>query len=189
MRNLKRCCSFIFNITTFKLCVSRGINYCRVRSESAAAKTWSSKVSQCDTHFSYFSSLEKEKRISILHQVWSWASGLMRQMVSRRQPIYRLVCMVDVTSGVSVVHQSPATQRSPTPALRILNHSVCLSGAVYLHTRASFARLILLSVCCLRAADVQASAQIKRPPAGCYWWRRSTWTWKEIPLRQIIPYL
>lgn len=30
--------------------------------------------------------------MSILHQVWSCASGLMSQMLSRRQPIYRPVC-------------------------------------------------------------------------------------------------
>lgn len=104
--------SFYFNRNT---CVFHVIHCCRVRCTSAPAKTWSYKSSLCDTHFFYFSSLEVIG-ISILHQVWSWASGLMSQMVSRRQPIYRLVCMVDVTISVSVVHQSTATQNSLTSA-------------------------------------------------------------------------
>lgn len=92
-----------------------------VRFTSTQAKTWSYKNLLCDTHVSNFSSLDVIG-ISILHQVWSWASGLMSQMVSRRQPIYRLVCMVDVTSSASAVHQSPATQHRLTSASQ---HSVC----------------------------------------------------------------
>lgn len=121
-----------------------------VRFTSTQAKTWSYKNLLCDTHVSNFSSLDVIG-ISILHQVWSWASGLMSQMVSRRQPIYRLVCMVDVTSSASAVHQSPATQHRLTSASQ---HSVC-----YLSPHAHFlSSLIMLSVCCLRAADVQPLA-------------------------------
>lgn len=148
------------------------INYCRVRFTSAPAKTRSYQSSLWDTHFSYFSSLE-ERGISILHQVWSWASGLMSQMVSRRQPIYRLVCMVDVTSGVSVVHQSPATQHGPTSGRQQLYaDSPCLPlcGCLSPHQDFLFC-LVLLSVCCLRAADVQpCSARKKDYLQAFVWW-------------------
>lgn len=40
----------------------------------------------------------------------------MSPTVSRRQPIYRLVCMVDVTSSESAAHQPPATQGGLTSA-------------------------------------------------------------------------
>lgn len=115
----------------FKNCTFKVINYCRVRFMSAPAETWSYKSSLCDTHFSYFSSLE-DGGISILHQVWSWASGLMSQMVSRRQPIYRPVCMVDVTSSVSAVHQLPATQHSLTSGSQHYASWLILSASLWL---------------------------------------------------------
>lgn len=44
-------------------------------------------------------------------RVRSWASDLMSPMVSRRQPIYRPACTVDVSGSESAAHQSAATQR------------------------------------------------------------------------------
>lgn len=51
----------------------------------------------------------EETHISCLHQLWSWVTGLMRQTVSRRQPIYRLEhCSQDhqCLSGESVTCHS-----------------------------------------------------------------------------------
>lgn len=111
---------------------------------------WFSQWAKSDTYFFCFSFLEKIG-ISILHQVWSWVSGLMSRMVSRRQPIYRLVCMADVTSSASVVHQSTATQRSLTSASQhsTCPHSFCLplSGCLPPHTH-FLSCLTLRSVCC-----------------------------------------
>lgn len=93
----------------------------------------------------------------------------MSQMVSRRQPIYRLVCMVDVTSSVSVVHQSPATQHSLTSSSQHSTYpdSFCLPLCGCLPPHAHFlSQLVLLSLGCFRPADVQPSAWIKGPPAG-----------------------
>lgn len=95
----------------------------------------------------------------------------MSQMVSRRQAIYRLVCMLDVTSSVSVVHQSPATPQSLTPGSE---HSTMpesfrlpLCGCLHMHNFSPVSFYFQLAVG--RAADVQpCSAYIKSPPAGFF---------------------
>lgn len=101
---------------------------------------------------SYFSSPEVIW-ISILHQAWSWLSGLKSQMVSRRQPIYRLAWMVDVTCSRSAVHLSPATQHRLSWASQ---HSPCLSNNGHFPLSP-----LLLPVCFLSASEVPASALIK----------------------------
>lgn len=111
----------------------------------------------------------------------------MSQMVSRRQPIYRLACMVDVTSSVSVVHQSPATQHSLTSSSQHSTYpdSLCLLLCGCLPPHAHFLScLVLLSLDCFRAADVQPSGWIKWPPAGFSLGMLFNQNLKEIPFRK-----
>lgn len=120
---------------------------------------------------SYFSSPEVIG-ISILHQAWSWLSGLKSQMVSRRQPIYRLAWMVDVTCSRSAVHLSPATQHRLSWASQ---HSPCLSPNGHFPLS-----LLLLLVCCLSASEVPASALIKVLMWAFVWWCSAFYTRKEV---------
>lgn len=97
--------------------------------------------------------------MSILHQVWSWVSGLMSQMLSRRQPIYRPVCMVDVTSTASAAHQSPASQRrwaSATQCSACL--PACLRSSISTRTFSSKAYFALGFLLGLNAAEIPLRA-------------------------------
>lgn len=93
--------------------------------------------------------------MSILHQVWSWVSGLMSQMLSRRQPIYRPVCTVDVTSGASAVHQSPASQRRWSSAAQ---RSACLPETFHLLLHIFTRLLLCLGFFCWNAAEIPLRA-------------------------------